>query len=351
LVAGCGTMQAAHYAVRWPRARVVGIDLSATSITHSRELQRAHGLKNLELHQLSIERAGELGESFDHVVCTGVLHHLADPDAGLRALHGVLRPTGAMHLMLYAPYGRAGVYLLQEYCRRIGVGWSDLEIRDLVASLKALPADHPIVPLLRNSPDFTTSAGVADALLHPRDRSYSVPELMALVERAGLTFGRWIRQAPYLPDCGAIAATPHRARLLKLAPREQYAALELFRGTMLRHAFICYRSDGPASDRVGLDIDASLRYVPIRLAETLEVRDRLPPGAAAVLINRNHTYTDLYLPIDADEQRMLEGINAERSIAEIAGAAAEGRTAVAFFRKLWQWDQIVFDTHAQSERP
>lgn len=27
LVAGCGTTQAAHYAVRWPRARVVGIDV------------------------------------------------------------------------------------------------------------------------------------------------------------------------------------------------------------------------------------------------------------------------------------------------------------------------------------
>ncbi len=85
-------MQAAHYAVRWPRARVVGIDLSATSIAHSRELQRKYGLENLELRQLPIERAGELGESFDYVVCTGVLHHLSDPDAGLRALRDVLRP-------------------------------------------------------------------------------------------------------------------------------------------------------------------------------------------------------------------------------------------------------------------
>ena len=28
LVAGCGTTQAAHYALRWPRARVLGIDVS-----------------------------------------------------------------------------------------------------------------------------------------------------------------------------------------------------------------------------------------------------------------------------------------------------------------------------------
>ena len=30
LVAGCGTTQAAHYALRWPRARVIGIDVSAS---------------------------------------------------------------------------------------------------------------------------------------------------------------------------------------------------------------------------------------------------------------------------------------------------------------------------------
>ena len=147
-------MQAAHYAVRWPRARVVGIDVSATSIAFAQELKRKHGLDNLECIVCPSSARPSSGENFDHVVCTGVLHHLADPDAGLRALRDVLAPGGAMHVMVYAPYGRAGVYMLQEYCRRIGVGWTDVEIRDLVASLKALPPDHPLVPLLRNSPDF-----------------------------------------------------------------------------------------------------------------------------------------------------------------------------------------------------
>lgn len=344
-------MQAAHYAVRWPRSRVVGIDLSATSIAHSCELQREHGLDNLELHQLPIERAGELGESFHHIVCTGVLHHLADPDAGLRALRDVLRADGAMHLMLYAPYGRAGVYLLQEYCRRIGAGNSEAEIRDLVASLKALPADHPIVPLLRNSPDFATSAGVADALLHPRDRAYSVPQVMKLLEGAGLAFGRWIRQAPYLPYCGAIASTPHGEQIAKLPAPEQYAALELFRGTMLRHAFVCYPL-GAARDRaVSFDSDDALDYVPIRSPEAVTVRERLPPGAAAVLINRSHTFNDLYLPIDAAEERLLGAIDARRTVAQIGGDAHQRPRVLEFFRKLWRWDQVVFDKHMKSERP
>ena len=69
-------------------------------------------------------RPASLGRSFDLVVCTGVLHHLADPVAGLRALRDVLSPEGAMHLMVYAPYGRTGIYMLQEYCRRLGIGTS-----------------------------------------------------------------------------------------------------------------------------------------------------------------------------------------------------------------------------------
>jgi SAM-dependent methyltransferase len=351
LVAGCGTTQAAHYAVRWPKARVIGIDFSAASIAFTRELKQKYGLDNLEVRQLAVERAAELGQSFEYVVATGVLHHLADPDAGLRTLSGVLAANGAIHVMVYAPYGRAGVYMLQEYSRRLGIGHADAEIRDLAASLKALPPDHPLAPLLRNSPDFASSAGVADALLHPNDRSYSVPQLMDFLDRAGLSFGRWLRQAPYLPWCGALASAPHHSKLIELTAEAQYAAIELFRGTMVRHSVVAFRKDRPAHNAsVDFDGDAWLRYVPVRLPDTIVVRDRLPPGATAVLINRNHTYTDLYLPIDAREDRLLAAIDGERTIAEIYGATQSDRSlARDFFRQLWRWDQIVLDTSGAAQ--
>ena len=82
-----------------------------------------------------------------------------------------------MHLMVYAPYGRTGIYMLQEFCRRIGVGATDEGIRDLIAALQALPPGHPLGHILREAPDFQHEAALADALLHPQDRSYSVPQL------------------------------------------------------------------------------------------------------------------------------------------------------------------------------
>jgi SAM-dependent methyltransferase len=347
LVAGCGTSQAAKVALRWPRARVTGIDVSATSIQRTEALKRKHHIDNLDLMQLPLEHATELGRRFDHVICTGVLHHLPDPDRGLRALHDVLMPDGAMHLMVYAPYGRAGVYLLQDYCRRLRIGTTAAEIRDLAASLRALPADHPLVPLLRDAPDFRDEAGLADALLHPQDRAYSVPQLLDLLAEAGLEFGRWVRQAAYLPQCGTLASSPHQPLLMRLPVHEQYAAVELFRGTMVRHSVVAYRRDRPVCHTVDLAGDAWPGYVPVRLPDTVVVQERLPPGAAAVLINRSHTYTDIYLPISAPQKCIFEAIDGRRTITEIVPQPAQRDAARVLFEGLWQYDQVVFDTSRQ----
>jgi SAM-dependent methyltransferase len=362
LVAGCGTSQAAKHAIRQPAARVTGIDVSETSLRHTRELKRKYNLENLEIHPLAIEQAHELGRRFDKVVCTGVLHHLADPDVGLRALRAVLKPDGALYLMVYAPYGRTGVYMLQEYCRRLGVDASTREVDDLVAVLRTLPNGHPLAHVLRESSDMRSRDALADALLHPRDRAYSVPQLLEYLERNGCRFGRWYRQAQYVPHCGALAGTPHAARLAALPPREQYAAVELYRGTIARHSFVAYRDDYPG--RYPLLSPGSSAWdegwqgcVPIRQPRTICVRENLPPGAAGVLINQAHTYTDLILPIDRYEQRLYLAIDGRRCVAEIvegvptsAGLERRQARARAFFERLWWYDQVVFDA-SRTARP
>jgi len=350
LIAGCGTSQAAKYALRWPRAQVVGIDFSQASIDQTERLRRKHGIRNLELKQLPVGRVGELARSFDHIVCTGVLHHLPDPDDGLRALRDVLELGGAMHIMVYAPYGRAGVYMLQEYCRRLGIGTTKAEIRDLAASLKVLPPDHPLRPLLRNAPDFRDEAGLADALLNPQDRSYSVPQLFEFLAGAGLAFGRWLRQAAYLPQCGALLLSPHQRMLSRLPLADQYAATELFRGSIAQHSLVAYRDDHPTRREVDFEGDAWLDYVPIRLPDTIVVEERLPPGAAAVLINRAHTYTDIYLPIDAPQKALFDAIDDHRSIAQIAPDPASHPVARILFERLWCYDQVVFDMVGMDSR-
>jgi SAM-dependent methyltransferase len=351
LIAGCGTSQAAKHALRWPKAQVTGIDLSATSVRCTEELKRKYNLHNLHVHQLAIEQVNQLGMTFDQIVSTGVLHHLPDPDAGLAALRDVLRPDAAMHLMLYAPYGRTGIYMLQEFCRRIGVGATDEGIRDLSAALQALPPGHPLGHILREAPDFQHEAALADALLHPQDRSYSVPQLFGFIERGGLTFGRWAKQAPYVPCCGVMAQIPQTSRIAQLPLEDQYAAVELFRGTMVRHSVIVYRNDVPGhTHRISFTGDAWLHYVPIRMSDTVCVQARLPTGAAAVLINRNHSYTDIFMAVNSTEKRLFDAIDGHSTIGEILSRTlspqeqSHQEVARTFFERLWWHDQVVFDS-------
>lgn len=355
LVAGCGTSQAAVIALREPEAQVTAIDISQTSLGNTRALQSKYGLENLSLHQLPIERVQELGQTFDQIVCTGVLHHLSDPDLGLRALRDVLKPEGAMELMVYALYGRTGIYMMQEYCRLLGIETTNKELQDLGITLESLPGNHPIANLLRQAKDFKHPDALADALLHPQDRAYSVPQLYEWLARCGMSFGRWFQQAPYLPQCGAVAQMPHAARLGKLTEQSQYAVVELLRGTMTKHHFIAYRNDYPGECQpIQFEDGRSSsrrrqrwrQYIPIRLPWNVSIRERLPPGAVAVLINRAHTYPDLILPIDAAQDRLLGALDGERTIDEIIQLAAKGgseKRARKFFKRLWQYDQIVFD--------
>jgi SAM-dependent methyltransferase len=345
LIAGCGTSQAARYALREPDARVTAIDISETSLRHTRELKRRYKLENLELHRLAIESVHELGRTFDLIVCTGVLHHLPDPDIGLRALRDVLHPQGAMHLMVYARYGRTGIYMMQEYCRLLGIGENDL--KDLGATLNALPPEHPMSNLLRREKEFDRSEAMADALLHPQDRAYTVPEVYAWLERCGMSFGRWYEQAPYLPQCGALARTPLASRLCALPEPAQHAAVELFRGTISRHNFVAYRGDrSKESQPIRFTGEEWRNYIPLRVPWATSVRDRLPAGGVALLINPTHQHPDLALPISAAQNHFLDEIDGIRTLGEIVqknGKSNDPVRALSFFQQLWRYDQVIFD--------
>ena len=200
LVAGCGTSQAAKHALRWPEAQVIGHRLQRNERALHRGAQaqiqpeqspafasfRSSGSANWRRASIRSSAPG---------CCTICPIRMR----GSAALRSVLKPDGAMHLMVYAPYGRTGIYMLQEFCRRVGIHATDEGIRDLIAALKALPPGHPLENLLREAPDFRQEAALADALLNPQDRAYSVPQLFDFLERGGLTFGRWLRQAALQP--------------------------------------------------------------------------------------------------------------------------------------------------------
>jgi hypothetical protein len=69
-----------------------------------------------------------------------------------------------------------------------------------------------------------------------------------------------------------------------------------------------------------------------------------------VLINQNHTYTDLFLPISTTEKHLFDAIDGNRTIGDILRTAQPSSQGLlqldparTFFEGLWWHDQVVFD--------
>jgi SAM-dependent methyltransferase len=337
LVAGCGTMAAACYAYLYPAARVVGIDLSAASLAHEQLLKEKYRLANLSLHRLPIEQAGSLGLSFDFISCHGVLHHLADPVGGLRALREVLRRDGVIAVMLYAMYGRAGVYMLQDLFRLLGVQQDTAGVAVVRETLAMLPPTHPVQQYLRMATDLHADAGLVDTFLHPRDRAYTVRDCLDLARDAGMAFQGWDENMPYsldLPFAGLAADSGLRRAVAAVSEEERWAAAELLRANMPVHFFHLCRADrDPRSYRVHFEDDDFLRYIPV-------IRfDRLVPGdplrGVPPTLQRPPVPP---VPVAPSHVPILREIDGHRTVADCLPAQNRaGAAAITFARELFSY--------------
>ncbi|HJV40651.1 class I SAM-dependent methyltransferase [Caulobacter sp.] len=265
LVAGCGTVQASVIAYRNPDSQVVGVDISDASLGHQRFLRERFGLTNLELYQGDLRDVGKLQETFDLVVSTGVLHHMADPLEGLAALKTVLAPDGAMFIMVYGAVGRMGVYLMQDVFRRMGLTQSADDVAFARYVLGVLPPEHPVQAFNQRALDLGYDAGVVDTFLHPQDRAYTVPQVLEWIESAGLAFQSWMEPANYEPH--AYLPQPLIDRIAPLPDQERWAAVEGVLGASIKHAFVLRHPE--RAHRLPFDGDEIFAYRPRRYPDAM----------------------------------------------------------------------------------
>lgn len=336
LVAGCGTNQGAVIAYTNPGSHVVAMDVSESSLAHHRLLKERYGLSNLELHHLPIEEADTLHRTFDLVICTGVLHHLADPKEGMRAIARCLRADGVAALMLYARYGRAGVEILQALFRDLGLKQDEASLLVVKDTLASLPKDHPVRGYLGSAPDLQFDAGLVDTFLHGRERSYTVDGCLELLDSAGLVFQDWFLKSPYYPSsAGNVELRQAIARL----PRErQWSVMERIHTRNGCHFFMACRPERPQRTyRIDFTAEAAMHYRP-----SFRHRCRLD----------GHT---LYRPgwhreLEQPSLALMLQMNGHRSIREIVAKARSvddkshpivDDIARDTFRSLWERDFLA----------
>jgi SAM-dependent methyltransferase len=346
LIAGCGTNQASVFASTNPDAKVVAVDVSQPSLDHQQYLKDKHGLWNLELRLLPIEELPTLGLDFDLVVSTGVLHHLADPLIGMKALAACLRPHGAIGIMLYAKCGRIGVELLESVFRDLGLRQDDESLRVVKETISLLPADHPVRSYLKLARNSQFDAVLVDTFLHGRARNYSVDDCLDLVNAAGLAFQGWLLKAPYYPHDLVTSSSELYPAVKALPETKQWSVMERVHTLNACHFFMACHPDRPKEFyTIDFSTAGSLDYVPLmRMRCGLSGDEIFRPGWRMSL-------TSAQLPF-------VRYIDGRRTIREIAACVAQSKgtrlgSASDFekfgrslFQSLWRLDFLSIALHS-----
>ena len=337
LVAGGGTgdgaiMLAQHLARDGRPGKVTYLDRSLAAQEIARGRAQARGL-TLDWHSLSLlDLPGSGLGPFDYIDCCGVLHHLPDPAAGLRALLSVLAPGGGLGLMVYAPHGRTGVYMLQDALARLAPHAEPPAARLDIA--RRVARNLPQTAWLRANRYFGDhieggEAGLYDLLLNPRDRAYTVPQFAALLDAAGLHVTCWmepLRYDPsvYLPD------PKLRTRIAQLDPIERAAVAEGLCGNMSTHVVYCVQKENarPAPDPMRAEAVPVARELPaVEMAANI-----LPDGTLPFVFDQLR----VPIPLPKLAAAILGLVNGQRTVGQIQEALRARGVALDIAQRDWR---------------
>lgn len=359
LVAGCGTSEAVEYAAANPRSRVVGVDLSQSSLEMSQALAKKHNITNLRLEHSNICDAQSLNRDFDLIVSTGAIHHLEEPSLGLKSLASVLKPHGSMKIMLYGKYGRDAIYYVQSLLKDLGFSAWDIdsvrlgEIRSIISKL---PTTHPLHHRKNLFSDLTADydAVLLDYFLHPIDRAYSIKDINHLLSECGLQFQHLFARAHFISNYKAAASCIRSSQVKKLSEIEKYQIGELFDASAIRHDIVICRGDRDLGKHIStLSNDQFFSLVPHKLPNCSFSSLQLKEKEVLNITARFEIGTLNYrLPIE--QSAIFNAIDGKRSLSEIRKLLTIKGTdqeVIVFLRRLFlgYFDKeiVVFEPAAE----
>jgi 2-polyprenyl-3-methyl-5-hydroxy-6-metoxy-1,4-benzoquinol methylase len=237
LDAGCGTGYKSHMlAIANPGAKIVGIDLSEDSVVMARQRFDYHQLKDAEFHAMPLERIDELGLQFDYINCDEVLYLVPDGIQALQAMRSVLRPEGIIRVNYHSESGRRLYRAAQAFFHHLGCLQGPPDAADLALVRQTMEALKNHVTLKEETwrPQCLENDEIilANYLLQ-NDKSWSVKQLFAALEDAGLNFHSMVQWWRWnLMDLFDIDELPFEAvmQLSELSQEDQFDIYESIHG-------------------------------------------------------------------------------------------------------------------------
>ena len=195
LVAGCATgREAVRCGLGYgPNASVLGIDMTRASLVYAQRMAKQKGATNVRFLRSDIMNVPTLPDRFDIIESQGVLHHMADPLKGWKALVDVLKPGGLMYIALYTRLGRHQVNACRQEIAERGLssGRAD-QIREYRRELILRHGPSRIWLREEHFPfgrDFFSLSNCRDLLFHVHEHQFTIPELKDCFAQLGLRFG------------------------------------------------------------------------------------------------------------------------------------------------------------------
>ena len=106
LDAGTGTgHRIVNVALNYKKTHFLGLDFSKKSIQFAQKLAKKNQVVNIEFHVANLLKKINSKQKFDVILSMGVLHHLSNPDKGLKNILSVLKKNGILFLYLYGKLG------------------------------------------------------------------------------------------------------------------------------------------------------------------------------------------------------------------------------------------------------
>ena len=307
---------------------IVHLDLSRASIDIAKARVQTNCLVNVTFVQASILDIFSLHlGKFDFIHCTGVLTNTYTFDAGLSSLKSVLHESGGMHLWVYAPYGRHGVYEIQSAMKILFseddmvIDWSR-RLEMLKRVLKGLPATHwlkkndLIGKILSWEESAARDVRLADTFLYPSEVALLAHETVSWVNASRMCVNDWINREDYKLD---ITDELLHTAVSELSTINRIALGEALRGDVVGHRITVVHQENKMQCLEEREMHNLQRYSDQHAGDIPMCSVLCPayPGFPGHFHNPLFAGAFRADELDADEVALLRLVDCHRTVAEI----------------------------------
>jgi 2-polyprenyl-3-methyl-5-hydroxy-6-metoxy-1,4-benzoquinol methylase len=192
LVAGCGTgRQTIRLAKYFNDLDILAIDLSRKALAYAKKQAQAYDCENIRFMQADILDIHSLPMQFDVIECSGVLHHMENPEKGLQSLLGLLKKQGLMKIALYSRAAREQVITFRNMMSKLE-NKPDSRIVRQALLLGQIPGEWNNLLL---SPDFYSMSNCRDLLFHEQEHQFDLNEISTLLDNNKLSYIGMVAEA------------------------------------------------------------------------------------------------------------------------------------------------------------